>query len=310
MDYSVIIPAYNASNTIRLCIRSILNQELQDSITGEIIVVDDGSTDDTREKVTGYNSSEPTLRILQHSENRGLAAARNTGLEASSGEILFFLDSDMTAEKDYIQSHLEYYESAPDISGIINKYVPGDETPRTKFTRYLYRKSRGAGQSGEGGTVPAHQILFGCTSMRRTVYEQVGGFDENLKAYGGDDTEYAFRITQQIQSQFIYTAKTELQHHHFRTLDRTRTLLYQYGKESVPYLVEKYPELSSRVGLDIVGWSADGTYSSVRKAVLLSSITEGLGRFLYTITPPPVSHIFVRYLLGVAVLRGFFEATE
>ncbi len=307
MDFSVIIPTYNASKTIERCVNSMLNQSLIPDIAGEVIVVDDGSTDDTLDKLKTIRSNEPTLHIVEHEQNRGRAVARNSGLKQATGDMLFFLDSDMTAEPEYIQSHFQYYKVNSQITGIVNKYVRGNEVPVNKFTKYLYRKNRGAAKVGEGGNVPTHQVLIGCTSMRRTVYDQVGGFDENIVSYGGEDTEFAFRIAKQTESRFIYTQKTVLQHHHYRSLQQTRKLLYEYGRESLPYLINKYPDLAKHVGLDAVGLQVDRTYSPLRKRFLLSSVTEKIMHFFYMIFPPPLSHPFVRYLLGVDLLRGYFE---
>jgi len=93
MKVSVVIPAYNASKTIDLCLRSILNQDFSDY---EVIVVDDGSTDDTREKIKKY----PVRLISKLHE--GTPAARNTGFKASKADILVFVDSDCVAKKDLI----------------------------------------------------------------------------------------------------------------------------------------------------------------------------------------------------------------
>jgi glycosyltransferase involved in cell wall biosynthesis len=86
---SAIIPAYNRAHTVGRAIQSVLDQTFQDL---EIIVVDDGSTDGTKAIVEAFR--DPRIRYLRHERNRGAAAARNTGIRASHGEYLAFLDSD------------------------------------------------------------------------------------------------------------------------------------------------------------------------------------------------------------------------
>lgn len=86
---SVIIPAYNRGHTIDRAIQSVLEQTFQDF---EMIVVDDSSIDGTRARVEGFR--DPRIRYLRHEQNRGAAAARNTGIRAARGEYLAFLDSD------------------------------------------------------------------------------------------------------------------------------------------------------------------------------------------------------------------------
>jgi len=94
---SVIIPTYNRAHLVGRAIRSVLNQTFQDF---EIIVVDDGSTDNTEEVVKGFN--DPRIRYIRHEENHGGSAARNTGICAARGEYIAFLDAD----DEWLSMHL------------------------------------------------------------------------------------------------------------------------------------------------------------------------------------------------------------
>lgn len=90
---SVVIPVYNVEQFLAECVDSVLNQTMQDF---EIILVDDGATDSSGAICDDYGHRDPRIRVI-HQKNRGLSAARNTGLDAASGEYVYFLDSD-----DYI----------------------------------------------------------------------------------------------------------------------------------------------------------------------------------------------------------------
>lgn len=102
-DISVIIPIYKVEDFIEECINSIIQQKKIQSISIEVILIDDASPDAsmhiTRRILNSYNGNI-VFRCLSHSTNRGLSAARNTGIEAAQGEYLFFLDSD-----DWIAPH-------------------------------------------------------------------------------------------------------------------------------------------------------------------------------------------------------------
>lgn len=90
MDVSVIVPAYNVECYIDDCLNSILSQEGDFSM--EVVVVNDGSTDGTRERVLSCASSDSRLSLIDQ-ENRGFSGARNTGISEARGKTLAFVDS-------------------------------------------------------------------------------------------------------------------------------------------------------------------------------------------------------------------------
>lgn len=96
LKVSIVIPTYNSANTLEKAIKSVLNQTYHNI---ELIIVDDGSTDSTKKIVHSFSDSNNIVYVYQ--ENRGVSVARNRGIAKSTGEYLFFLDSD-----DYIDSDL------------------------------------------------------------------------------------------------------------------------------------------------------------------------------------------------------------
>ena len=100
MKVSIIVPVYNVAKYIERCLLSVLNQTWPDL---EVILVNDCTPDNSMEIVRRVVASHPrgaVVRCLEHEENRGLSAARNTGISASVGDYLYFLDSD-----DYISAN-------------------------------------------------------------------------------------------------------------------------------------------------------------------------------------------------------------
>ena len=87
---SVIIPVYNREGFLSKCIESVLSQK---NVSLEIILVDDGSTDNSLAICRSYSEKYPFVKVI-HQENSGIGAARNTGLDAATGDCIFFLDSD------------------------------------------------------------------------------------------------------------------------------------------------------------------------------------------------------------------------
>ena len=106
MKYSFIVPAYNAENEIDRCIESIVNQKCADF---ELIIVNDGSTDSTSDKLKKYESTYNNITVINQ-ENKGLSAARNEGLKYVNGDYIIFVDSDDYVNKnscDYINKIIE-----------------------------------------------------------------------------------------------------------------------------------------------------------------------------------------------------------
>lgn len=130
MRFSVIIPVYNASTTIEACVKSILNGKYTDF---ELILVDDGSTDNTLEICNALAITDRRIKVLQQ-QNSGAAEARNTGIKAAKGDYLCFSDSDDTVSEEFlfvINRYAEFY--MPDLIWFNMRAIneKGDELFRT-----------------------------------------------------------------------------------------------------------------------------------------------------------------------------------
>jgi glycosyltransferase involved in cell wall biosynthesis len=124
LRFSVVIPAYNSEEFLSRCLNSILKQNYKDY---EIIVVNDGSKDETKNILDIFEERHPSIKII-HKENGGVSEARNVGLDNASGEYILFIDAD-----DYIiDGYFEYINNCikkfnPD-SIILNHFLGNKET--------------------------------------------------------------------------------------------------------------------------------------------------------------------------------------
>lgn len=168
---SVVIPTYNHANYLGQAIESVRAQTIP---AFEIIVVDDGSTDDTRTLIGRY----PDVRYI-YQVNRGLSAARNTGLKASRGNHLVFLDADDRLLPEAIQAGLQCFAAHPDTGFVSGRYVRVNERGEILPRRY------GDSPVSEHYLALLHGNYIGmhATVMyRREILEQIGGFDVSLRA--------------------------------------------------------------------------------------------------------------------------------
>lgn len=106
MKISVIVPVYNCAPYVERCIRSIMAQTYTDL---EIICVDDGSSDNSGKILDSLAEEDSRIRVI-HQKNAGVSAARNTGLDAASGELITFVDSDDALELDMYKTLLPYFD--------------------------------------------------------------------------------------------------------------------------------------------------------------------------------------------------------
>lgn len=127
---SVIIPAYNADKTITHCLRSVFAQTYTNI---EIILIDDGSSDQTGHIADAVSSHNPQIRVF-HVVHAGLSAARNTGLAKAAGEFIFFIDADDWIEPETLQDLYERivaYDADMAMTGTVTETENGTETSKT-----------------------------------------------------------------------------------------------------------------------------------------------------------------------------------
>ena len=177
-EISVVIPTYNRQHLVIEAVESVLAQTYSDF---EIIVVDDGSTDDTAAKLRPY------LDRLQYvvQQNRGVAAARNTGIRRAQGEFICFLDSDDLWEPGKLEAQLRFAKDHPEYA-LISTEIRGFDADK-KFVG----QSKASMYEIRNGLVSEH-LLFGnwiqtsTVMVRGTCLDEVGWFDEDVGQFGED----------------------------------------------------------------------------------------------------------------------------
>lgn len=129
-DLSIIVPIYKVESYIRRCLESVIAQET-DSLRMECILVDDSSPDDSMkiaQQVLDDYHGNITFKVLRHERNRGLSAARNTGIMAAKGDYIFFLDSDDWLTSKSLSKMFAVLSDYPGCPLVIGRYVQGSRT--------------------------------------------------------------------------------------------------------------------------------------------------------------------------------------
>lgn len=170
-EVSVIIPAYNAARFIGEAIESVLSQTFS---AKEIIVVDDGSTDNTKEIISFYSNKINYL----YQCNLGPAAARNTGVKNAQGEWIAFLDSDDFWDKDHLEVLVQEACKAKDVVLVYsgNKWVDDNGNKIQDYPKQKYFPSGWIyNDMFHGNYIPTHAVL-----VKRVIIIELGGFREHL----------------------------------------------------------------------------------------------------------------------------------
>jgi glycosyltransferase involved in cell wall biosynthesis len=169
MNISVIIPTYNRSSFLENTILSVINQSYQPK---QIVVVDDGSTDDTEQNLNSFAGKIKYIKI----ENNGVSKARNIGIDNSTGELIAFLDSDDLWLTDKISYQVKYLEDNSDVSicqteetWIRNGRRVNPKLVHKKYSGWIFEKC-----------IPLCIISPSAVMIRRDVFADVGFFDETM----------------------------------------------------------------------------------------------------------------------------------
>ena len=213
---SVIIPTYNRALTIGRAIMSVLNQTYHDF---EIIVIDDASTDNTKEKVNSL--SDIRIKYISHSENKGAAAARNTGIKKAKGKYIAFLDSD----DEWLPQKLK--EQVNTIMGTTEKVgVVYTGTYRMIKDKIYYipnpKIDKKEGDIYRNLLLGKYLIPTPSAMVKKSVFEKLGVFDETLLAL--EELDLWLRISKQFHFEYI-SVPLVISHYTEKSISTNRVLI-------------------------------------------------------------------------------------
>jgi cellulose synthase/poly-beta-1,6-N-acetylglucosamine synthase-like glycosyltransferase len=183
--YSVIIPAYNAGRTIGGCLRALTDQSLGPD-EYEVIVVDDGSRDDTAAVIRTY-----PVRYL-HQQNRGPAAARNHGAREARGAIILFTDADCVPTRDWVDQMTKPF-SNPEVTAVKGAYQTNQRSLFARFAQIEFEERFELLKRAPSiDMVDTYSAAY-----RREVFLGAGGFDECFPVANNEDTELSYKLARQ-----------------------------------------------------------------------------------------------------------------
>lgn len=200
MKFSVVVPTFNRAATLRQTLTALVTQDYADY---EIIVVDDGSTDGTREMIA---REFPQVRYI-YQTNRGPAAARNRGIAIATGDLIAFTDDDCVPPRDWLTRLADGFARRPEVVGVGGCLeAPDAVLQREALARYEQFVSRHLFHADAQERIGGFECPAGGTNnlaYRRAILERVGGFDEAFLYAAGEDADLKWRLCQ-LGAQLLY----------------------------------------------------------------------------------------------------------
>ncbi len=196
---AVIVVNWNRRELLRACLDSLAKQR---DVSFEVVLVDNGSSDGSVEMARRDFCENGRLRIrfIENRENRGFCAANNQGFAATDAEFIALLNNDAEASENWLTSLRSAFEGRSDVGMAASKILVYEDPGRIDKAGHVIfldgqNRGRGSGEKDCGQYDRVEEVLWpdGCAAMyRRTMLDQVGGFDEDFFAYA-DDADLGLR---------------------------------------------------------------------------------------------------------------------
>jgi glycosyltransferase involved in cell wall biosynthesis len=301
MKASIVIPAYNAAQTISLTLDALARQETSEF---EVIVVDDASTDGTSHEVKAH-AGGLDLRLLRHPENQGRAAARNFGIDRARGDIMLLLDADIEVNPGYLPAHLALHQTRDRAVGVGALRYPSHLANKALPRYYI---TRGGAKIPPGQELPGRYFASGLASFPRSLFEEAGRFNPQFDFYG-EDQELGLRF-KKLGSHLFYVPEAIGYHHHLRPLGEMLDLLERYGSESIPRLLELHPEFAAELYVDdLVSSSPVRRMTAIGRRLITAEVWfRPLARLAEALSNHRLPAPLLTYLIWAAYRRGFEKA--
>jgi GT2 family glycosyltransferase/peptidoglycan/xylan/chitin deacetylase (PgdA/CDA1 family) len=261
--FSVVIPTYQRRETAVRSVTALAGHTFRDF---EVIVAVDGSTDGTaaalRELEVPFS-----LRVLEQA-NAGRAAAVNAGATAAAGEVLLFLDDDMSADPRLLAEHERSQRAGADV---VMGHLPLDPSSPSNLLSWgvgWWAEARRERLSEPGAEIGIADLLTGQISISRTAYEAVGGFDTSFTRdglFGGEDLDLGYRLLKAGYRVVFNPQAISFQYYDVEPADYLRRAR-ETGRSDWE-LVAKHPELSQRL-------QSSPRFTSRRSRLLLSPLVS------------------------------------
>lgn len=273
MRASVVIPTFNRLADLQHVVAAVRGQAKPPGVELEVVVVDDGSSDGTREWLSGEVDNQEVTSVRQ--ENAGPARARNRGADSARGDVLLFLGDDTVPADGWLLAHLEEHRlfGGGDKATAVLGYTSFPSETDSPFRIFI---NEWGAQFGyllieDPCAVPFNFFYTSNISLSRDRFLLDGGFREDFPAAAWEDIEFAYRGSRN-GLKIRYQPRARVVHHHC-VRPRTFCRRQRTSGLSAAIFADLHPELSAFLGLERVGGL--GVLSGVRRRLLWLLVEVG-----------------------------------
>lgn len=243
MNYklTIILPARGKQTDLDILLKALSKNTVDNN--WELIVVDDGS----QQPLSLGRHKKPEWKIVREDNSVGAASARNLGAKKAAGEHLVFISLFLALPENYIRDMMSFishtkYDFAQHL------LFTDTSASLTNFQRFVADQKGRINISTEN--LDLKNCQFAAATIKKGVFDQLGGFDEVMQHYGGHELDLIYRMEQRGFKRRIIIEEIPLKRVNHEDHDSIKRRLSEYGKIGLPALLKKHPEL----GRLILGW--------------------------------------------------------
>lgn len=284
---SVVIPVYRDGARAVAAAQALLRQCLPDDMSRQVVIVDDGSGDDTATTLSTINDSRVQVLILD--QNQGRSAARNAGAQHARGETIVFMDCDcLPLDDTFLASHVDalsddYVASTGSVTGTGGGFW--DRYQRDASARRERQHRNGLSAAGSSQNL----------AVRKGAFERVGGFDTKYRHYGFEDRDLLLRFAE--MGEIAWAQNNGVRHLDTLTLGAVSSKMIEAGEYTSGMFLERHSDAYRTLGY---------TALDVRHRRWLRPLAAAVGPLLPTLarSMEPVLHYkWVPYAVSKAAVK-------
>jgi glycosyltransferase involved in cell wall biosynthesis len=308
-EVSVIIPTFNRKNVLAETLNRISSQSFPPD-KYEVIVIDDGSGDGTREFLRELKLPV-AFKYLLNERNLGRAKTRNRGIEAARGKYILMLDDDIWADKDLVKNHYRRHQRQSEAVAVVGAILVSEDVPKSVVNMYLSRHHLWCFEQmcRFADSLPYGFCKTASLSLPRKLIEQAGRFNEQFIKYGGEDSEFGYRLSQR-GIRMVFAREVVGYHYHEESVQSLMNRFICLG-ESYSQFVKVHPEISASEFKGFFtsnyhqGISPRSIAYNIIKLLMFNPPARLLNKSVLNLVNGRANPVYVKYLIPVFKMQWY-----